>query len=540
MFKVEIYDTTLRDGAQREGISLSVSDKIKIAQKLDELGVDYIEGGWPGSNPKDMEFFKRMSGQKLSHASISAFGSTRRPGIKVEDDNNVRELLNAGTATVTIVAKSWDFHVINALETGLDENLSMISGTVAYLKRHQKRVIFDAEHFFDGYKKNPPYALATIRAAAESGADLVVLCDTNGGVMPWEVQEIVREVKKNVSVGLGIHAHDDAGLAVANSMTAVCEGISHVQGTVNGYGERCGNANLCTLIPNLYFKLNIPVIPEANLKNITNLSRYVAEVANMVPAEQQPYVGYNAFTHKAGFHVNAVTKKPETYEHVKPEAVGNLRRVLVSELAGKSNVLYKVRENNINLNRNNPEVQRILENLKKMEYEGYQFEGAEGSFELMVWKVMNAYRSLFALGGFRVIVEKRGSGDLHSEATIKVVIGDRQVHTASDGNGPVNALDNALRKALEEVFPMVNDIKLLDYKVRVLDGKDGTASRVRVMIESKDDKKTWTTVGVSSNIIEASWLALVDSIEYGLLSSNMSSLKGEEPVWKAAGLAQTE
>ena len=535
--KVELYDTTLRDGSQREGISLSVKDKLKITEKLDDLGVDYIEGGWPGSNPKDMEYFDLVKELNLKNARVSAFGSTRRPGVNVEDDNNVSALLKAGTDTITIFGKSWDFHVLRILNTSLEENLLMIGDTVRFLKEKNKHVVFDAEHFFDGYKNNDSYAMETLKIAAENGADTVVLCDTNGGVMPWEVQSIVREVKKKIPATIGIHVHDDGGMAVANSVVAVREGARHVHGTVNGYGERCGNANLCTIIPTLIFKLKMPVLSKSKLKKLTDLSYFVAELCNMVPSDQQPYVGLNAFTHKAGVHVDAVSKNPDSYEHVKPEIIGNRRRILVSELSGKSNILYKVRESNIELLKEDPETKRIVETIKKMEYEGYQFEIAEGSFELMVWKVMNAYESLFRLEGFRVIVEKHGDGHSHCEATIKVVVGDREIHTAAEGNGPVNALDNALRKALEEVFPVLKKIKLVDYKVRVLEARDGTGARVRVLLESKNDKKSWTTVGVSANIIEASWKALVDSIEYALLCKKMPSVLKDK---KLLGLLNKE
>ncbi len=518
--KVEIYDTTLRDGAQREGISLSVKDKIKIAEKLDAIGIDYIEGGWPGSNPKDMEFFQSIKEIKLRNSRITAFGSTRKPGVKVEEDRIIANLLAAGTDTVTIFGKCWDYHVTNVLETELEENLCMIKDTIAYFRDYGRQVIFDAEHFFDGYKNNPEYALAALRAARDGGAEVLVLCDTNGGLMPWELQSILKEVTRSIDAVFGIHVHDDGGMAVANTVMAVKEGVQHVQGTINGYGERCGNANLCTIIPTLQFKLKIPVLSKSRLKKLTELSHFTAELANMIPAEQQPYVGANAFTHKAGVHVDAVAKNPDTYEHVKPELIGNRRRILVSELSGKSNVLYKARENNVEMVKDRPEAKKILESLKKLEHEGYQFEVAEGSFELMVWKETNAYESLFRLEGFRVTVEKHGDGDINCEATVKVVVGDRSIHTAADGNGPVNALDNALRKALEEVFPAMKRIKLVDYKVRVLEGRDGTGARVRVLLESGNDKKTWSTIGVSPNIIEASWKALVDSIEYGLLCKN--------------------
>lgn len=522
---VEIYDSTLREGSQREGISLSVKDKIRIAEKLAELGVGYIEGGWPSSNPKDMEFFNEARRIKLGSARLCAFGSTRHPGVDVKEDNNIKALAAAETAVVTIFGKSWDFHVEDALSTTLEENLAMIGDSISYLKSLGRRVIYDAEHFFDGYKSNPNYALQTVCSAADSGADVIVLCDTNGGLMPWELSEILAVVRGTVKTPLGIHAHNDAGMAVANTMIAVREGVSHVQGTINGYGERCGNADLCTVIPNLQLKLGMTVLSPEQLEGLTKLSRYVAELANMVPMDQQPYVGFNAFAHKGGIHVDAVSKKPETYEHVDPQHVGNQRRILVSELSGRSNIFLKARENNIKLLKEHPETRVVLNRIKEMEHRGYQFEGAEGSFELLILKALEAYSPLFKLEGFRLIVEKRDTGQLYSEATIKVRVGDRQVHTASEGNGPINALDSALRKALEDIYPALKEIKLMDYKVRVLDGKDGTGSQVRVLIESRDQHKSWGTVGVSTNIIEASWLALVDSLEYGLICRKLPGLE---------------
>ncbi len=529
MHNISVYDTTLRDGAQREGISFSVGDKVQIVKLLDKLGIDYIEGGWPGSNPKDMEFFRRVKEIPLKHARFAAFGSTRHAHINVESDANVRALLEASTPVITIVGKSWDFHVHHALNTTLEENLSMISDTVSFLKSKKREVIFDAEHFFDGYKNNPVYALDTIRTAAESGADTVVLCDTNGGTMPAEVQLIVQEVKKQLDVSLGIHAHNDTGMAVANSILALQSGINHIQGTINGYGERSGNADLCIIIPNIQLKLKVDLLSAEQLKQLTHVSKVVAELANMIPQDNQPYVGRNAFTHKGGIHVDAMVKHVRTYEHANPEEIGNKRRVLVSELAGKSNILFKVKENRSQLLKNYPEAKEVLQVLKDMEYQGYQFEGAEGSFELLIWKTLKTYQPLFKLEGFRVIVDKqRREDDLYVEATIKIRVGDRLVHTAAEGNGPVNAMDGALRKALEEFYPELKDIKLTDYKVRVLDGKDGTAAKVRVLIISRNGNKRWGTVGVSENIIEASWIALVDSIEYGLLchdSPSVSHLK---------------
>jgi 2-isopropylmalate synthase len=517
MKKYYVYDTTLRDGAQREGISFSVSDKIEIVQLLDALGIDYIEGGWPGSNPKDIEFFDRLKDLSLKQAKVSAFGSTRHAHTNVEADDNVKALLEAKTPVVTIVGKSWDFHVTQALGTTLEENLSMIADTVAYLKGKGLEVIYDAEHFFDGFFNNPDYALQTVRAAADNGADTVVLCDTNGGTLPLDVTKVIKAVKKEIDVSLGIHAHNDCGMGDANSIIALQSGAIHVQGTINGYGERCGNADLCCIIPNMYFKLNIKKY-KPQLKELTRISKVVAELANMIPLDGQPYVGRNAFTHKGGIHVDAVVKHARTYEHANPEEVGNKRRILVSELSGKSNILSKVREDEIQLIKSYPEAKEVLLAIKKMEHEGYQFEGAEGSFELLIWKTLKTYNPMFKLEGLRLILDKERRGsDLYIEATIKLKVGKRLVHTAAEGNGPVNALDNALRKALEEIYPEIKKIKLIDYKVRVLDGKDGTGAKVRVLITSQDGNKKWGTVGVSENIIEASWIALVDSIEYGLL-----------------------
>ena len=525
MQKIDIYDTTLRDGSQREGVSLSVNDKLKIAEKLDEFGVSYIEGGWPGSNPKDIEFFRRAAKIKLKNARLCAFGSTRRPGVKAAEDQNIRALIDAGTKTVTLFGKSWDFHVRDALKTSLEENLAMINDSVTYLKGLGLDVIFDAEHFFDGYKANPDYALSTIEAAAAGRADVIVLCDTNGGLMPWELKTVLEAVKDRVKVPLGIHVHDDAGMATANSLLAVLEGITQIHGTINGYGERCGNANLCTIIPNLQLKMGFQIVTPEQLCGLTKLSRIIAELANIAPADQQPYVGFNAFAHKGGIHVDAVSKKPATYEHADPGQVGNQRRILISELSGRSNISLKTNHNQLKLARDHPDTVAVLQRIKELEHYGYQFEGAEGSFELLVLKMMKAYQPLFKLEGFRLIIEKREDGQLFSEATIKVRVGDVQVHTAAEGNGPVNALDNALRKALEEIYPALKKIKLTDFKVRVIDGVDGTGAQVRVLIESRDEHTSWGTVGVSPNVIEASWIALVDSLEYGLLCRNLPEFK---------------
>ena len=525
MQKVDIYDTTLRDGSQREGVSMSVADKLKIAEKLDEFGISYIEGGWPGSNPKDIEFFKRASKIQLKNARLCAFSSTRRPGVSAAEDHNLQALIEAKTRTVTIFGKSWDFHVHDALKTTLEENLSMIEESIAYLKSLGREVLFDAEHFFDGYKANPCYALDTLTAAASGGADVIILCDTNGGLMPWELTAILAAVKERVKVPLGIHVHDDAGMATANSLLAVREGITQIQGTINGYGERCGNANLCTIIPNLQLKMGLQVVTTDQMRGLTKLSRLIAELANIAPADHQPYVGFNAFAHKGGIHVDAVSKIPATYEHADPDQVGNQRRILVSELAGRSSISLKTMNNELKLEKGHPETASVLQKIKEMEHYGYQFEGAEGSFELLVLKMMKAHQPLFKLEGFRLIIEKRENGQLYSEATIKVRVGDVQVHTAAEGNGPVNALDNALRKALEGIYPALKKIKLIDFKVRVIDGVDGTGAQVRVLIESSDDHRSWGTVGVSPNVIEASWIALVDSLEYGLLRQKIPELE---------------
>lgn len=525
MAGVTLYDTTLRDGTQGEGISLSADDKLKIAAKLDKMGIHYIEGGWPGSNPKDMEFFLRIKDIPLEHAKITAFGSTRKPGVKVTEDTSIQSILDAGVKTACIFGKSWDFHVTHALMTTLEENLKMIKESVSYLKSKGLEVIYDAEHFFDGYKKNPLYAMATIFAAQEAGADLICLCDTNGGSMPTEVRDIVDEVYVKLDTPLGIHAHNDCELAVANSLMAVEAGAVQVQGTINGFGERCGNANLCSVIPNLALKMGQECIDREHLQGLTEVSRYVSELANMLPNTHQPFVGNSAFAHKAGIHVSALLKNPETYEHMQPEVVGNVRRVLVSELSGMSNIVYKSEELNLDVDfdHTNPETKQVLEKIKQLEHQGFQFEGAEASFELLIRKAFNGYQEPFRLEALRIIMEKKEDQDLHSEAVIKLRVGDESVHTAAEGNGPVNAVDNALRKALEGFYPVIGDMQLADYKVRVLDGNSGTGALVRVLIETRDKQTSWGTVGVSENIIEASWQALVDSIVYGLLKLQKNS-----------------
>ena len=515
---IKIYDTTLRDGSQAEDIAFSVEDKVRIAQKLDELGIHYIEGGWPGSNPKDLQFFQEIKSVPISQAKIVAFGSTCRAGTPPERDHNIQTLIEAGTEVVTIFGKSWDIHPLEALNITLDQNLEIIDQSIRFLKNRVSEIIFDAEHFFDGFKNNPQYALATLRAAQDAKADWIVLCDTNGGTFPDEVQSIIKEVKKKISLPLGIHVHNDAEMAVANTVLAVKEGIRLVQGTINGYGERCGNANLCSIIPNLKLKMGIHCITDVQLRKMTEVSRFVSELANLPHHKYLPYVGDSAFAHKGGVHVSAIRKSDITYEHVQPEQVGNRQRVLISDLSGESNILYKAVEYKIDMGSKDPKVRAILNDLKKLENQGFQFEGAEGSFEILIKKALGQHKKFFDLIGFRVIVEKRKEEDPPlSEATIMVRVGDRVEHTAAVGNGPVNALDNAIRKALEKFYPELREVKLLDYKVRILSTKDGTGAQTRVLIESGDGVSKWGTVGVSENIIQASWQALVDSIDYKLL-----------------------
>ena len=515
---VEIYDTTLRDGSQMEFVSFSVKDKMRIAEKLDEL-VHYIEGGWPGSNPRDIEFFKKAKKLNLKHAELVAFGSTRKASEKVEKDENLKALLDSGTETICIFGKSWDLHVKDALRVSLEENLEMIKDSVEYLKSKDRKVIYDAEHFFDAYNTNKEYAMETIEVAQAAGADCLVLCDTNGGTLPGGMHVITETVKRKMKTPLGIHAHNDADVAVANSIIAIGRGAVHVQGTINGLGERCGNANLCSVIPNLKIKLGIDCVTDEQLKKLTEISRFVNEIANISPQHNRPFVGRSAFAHKGGIHVDAVLKQPKTYEHTDPSLVGNVRRILVSELAGKSTVLQKAEEYGLDLKKVTPDTKKILESLKNMESEGYQFEGAEASFELLVKKALDVYDSFFNLEGFRVTVDSKDD-KLIAEATVKVKVGKVYEHTAAEGEGPVNALDNALRKALEKFYPVLRDVHLTDYKVRVLDEKSGTGAKVRVLIQSSDNRTSWGTVGVSENIIEASLIALADSIDYKLLKES--------------------
>lgn len=515
---LEIYDTTLRDGAQAEDVSFSAEDKVLIAKKLDELGVHYIEGGWPGANPKDIEFFRIIKTVPLKHAAVVAFGSTRKAGNPVRKDPNLQALLAAETGTITLFGKSWNLHVTDALGISPAKNLEIIGDSIAYLRSRRRRVFYDAEHFFDGYKANPEYALETVRRAIEAGAERVILCDTNGGTMPWEIRDICAVVKQECAVPLGIHAHNDTEMAVANSLVAIEAGIVQVQGTINGIGERCGNANLCSILPNLELKMKRPVLGNHRLAHLKEVSSFVTEIANLMPNKHQPYVGDAAFAHKGGVHIHAVQKNPATYEHVIPELVGNRQRMLVSDSAGRSGLAGKAEAYGIRLSKDHAALHDLLAKLKDLENQGYQFEGAEGSFELLMRKAVGQHRPSFELLGFRVIVEKRTADEPPiSEATVMVKVGDAVEHTAAVGAGPVNALDHALRKALEKFYPQLREVKLLDYKVRVLAASRGTASKVRVLIESGDHKEKWGTVGVSENIMEASWQALADGIEYKLL-----------------------
>jgi 2-isopropylmalate synthase len=516
MAHIVVYDTTLRDGTQGEHVSLSLEDKLRIATRLDDFGIDYIEGGWPGSNPKDSEFFARARELKLGHAKLTAFGSTRRAHVRADDDDQLRTLLEAQTPAVTVFGKSWTLHVTEALRTTLEENLEMIRSSVALLNSEGREVIYDAEHFFDGYRADPEYALETLAAARAGGASWIVLCDTNGGVLPWDIEEIVREVRAAGHQRLGIHVHNDAGTAVATTLAAVRAGATHVQGTINGVGERCGNVDLCPVIAGLALKLGHEMSCSPNLDQLTSLSAYLYDVANIVPIDNQPYVGRSAFAHKGGVHVSAMMRDERTYEHVDPSQVGNLRRVLVSELAGRSNLYSVAAEMGIALDDRAPEVQAVVQMVKELENKGYQFEGADASLELLLRRELGLWEPRFALKSYRCTVEHRGNREARADATVHIAVGERDEHTAAEGNGPVHALDRALRKALQPFYPEVEQIHLTDYRVRVLEGTDGTSTQVRVLIESADEHGPWTTVGVSANVLEASWEALADSIEYGL------------------------
>lgn len=517
MKKITILDSTLRDGAQAEGISFSVSDKINICLALDELGVSFIEAGNPFSNPKDIEFFKAAAGLKLKNAVLTAFGSTRRKNAKCAEDANLNALAAAGTEAVSIFGKSWDFHVTDILKATKEENLAMIGESVAYLKALGKTVVYDAEHFFDGYKNNREYALRTVRAAAAAGADVVSLCDTNGGCFPSEIAEAVRAVKAAISCPVGVHAHDDTGCGVANSVEAVLAGAEHVQGTLVGYGERCGNANLSAIIPDLQLKCGVACVA-GDLKNLTEIARRVAEISNVRLNRGMPYVGKSAFTHKAGMHIDGVNKSSRSFEHVSPEEVGNERRFLMSEVAGRSTVLGKIQKVDPSVKKDDPVTAKIIEKIKEMEYKGYQFEGADASFELLVRKQLGAYKPYFSIEKFKTIGEQRAGEDFAPAAAIvKVCVNGSSEITGAEGNGPVNALDVALRKALERFYPSLKEFALTDYKVRILDSRETSSAVTRVLVECSDKKDVWTTVGVSRDIIEASLTALVDALEYKLI-----------------------
>jgi 2-isopropylmalate synthase len=515
--RIEIYDTTLRDGAQGEGISFSGAGKIKVAKRLDEFGVDYIEGGYAASNPKDMEFFHAIKKEKLKHAKIAAFGSTRRANVTCADDAGTKALLEADTPVCTIFGKSWRLHVHEVLRTTEDENRAMIADTVRHLKAHGKEVIYDAEHFFDGYKDSREHALSTLKAAFDAGAHRLVLCDTNGGSLPSFIAQVTKEVIAIFGDRVGIHAHNDAELGVANSLEAIAAGACHVQGTINGFGERIGNANLCSIIPNLGLKMGFTVLRPDSLKHLREVSLLANEMANQRPNAKQPFVGASAFAHKAGMHVDGVRKIASSFEHIDPASVGNERRILVSELSGTSNVFLKAVEMGLNLDKNAPEVKEILHELERMEKRGYEFEAAEGSFKLLIQKVLKRHKPFFKLEGFRVIVGKHKLDEASiSEATLKLDINGEKTLTVGEGDGPVDALNAALRAALVKFYPAIKDVQLVDYNVRILDPETATAAKTRVLIESTDGHQTWSTVGVSTNVIEASWEALVDSVEYKL------------------------
>jgi 2-isopropylmalate synthase len=526
--RIQIYDTTLRDGAQGEGISFSSADKMRIAERLDVFGVDYIEGGWPGSNPKDMDFFTEAATRRFKHARIAAFGSTRRANTKCKDDPQIDMLVKANTPVVTMVGKTWSLHVAEVLRTTPEENLAMIGDSVRYFKEHGKEVVYDAEHFFDGYKDNPRYALATLKAAQDSGVDVLVLCDTNGGTMPGEVARVTAEIVKQMKCVVGIHTHNDSGVGVANALAAIEAGAAQVQGTINGYGERTGNCNLTSVIPCLVLKMGYDCISKDNVRKLRDLSMFVDDLANVRHDIRQPFVGATAFAHKGGIHVNAIEKVARSYEHIEPETVGNHRRVLVSELSGRSNILMKAHELGMDLSKDTPEVRDILQQLKQLEHAGYEYEAADASFHILVQKLLNQHKPFFKPSKYHVSIEGIWSGENspsssssssdenHIRANVWLEINGLKVYEDADGDGPINALDNALRKALTPTYPAIAQVRLVDYKVRILDSGSGTAAKTRVIIESTDGQETWGTVGVDANIIEASWEALVDSVEYKL------------------------
>jgi 2-isopropylmalate synthase len=527
MESILYYDTTLRDGTQGENISFTAEEKVMISKRLDDLGIHYIEGGWPGSNPRDMQFFELMKRVELEQAQITAFGSTRRPGIQPEDDPNLKALIDCETEVVAVFGKSWDLHVEEVMNNTPEENLAMIHDTVSFLKENGRRVFYDGEHFFDGYKKNSAYAIETIKAAVLAGAEAIVLCDTNGGTLPHEIETISAATQQEIRtcqkaliakapIVLGIHTHNDSGLAVANTIAAVRVGALMVQGTINGYGERCGNADLTSIIPILTYKMDRPGISKENLTKLRSVSRFVSETANIVPLNNRPYVGRSAFAHKGGIHVSAIMKTSKAYEHIDPAIVGNQRRVLVSDLSGKSNVEYKAKELGIELDQNGHDSRKIVSEIKELEQQGYQFDVADGSFKILVEKFTEQFKSSFDLESFRVTIEKDKDKPCTSHATVKIAVNNNKEITAAEGHGPVSALDNALRKALNKFYPGLDAMHLVDFKVRVIDGREGTAARVRVLIQSRDQDNIWSTVGVSEDIIEASWQALADSFQYKL------------------------
>ena len=526
---IEIYDTTLRDGTQAENFNLSSDDKVRITRALDELGIDFIEGGWPGSNPVSAEYFQKMRGVKLQHAKLAAFGSTRHFKNRPEEDPNLQALLDAKVPAITIFGKSWDIHAIEALHIKLEDNLQIIQDTLAYLRPQVEHLIYDAEHFFDGFKNNEAYALATLLKAAEGGAETIVLCDTNGGTLPHEIEPIVRMVKNHLAehghtVKIGIHSHNDSDSAVANALLAISSGADHVQGTINGFGERCGNANLTSIIPAVVFKMGLSCKVQQNIDNLYTTSRLVNELANLPHNRYQPYVGESAFAHKGGIHVSAVKRNPLTYEHIDPDKVGNIRRILISDQAGRSNILHKAKLWGLKIGPNDPVLATIISELKELENKGFSFEGAEASFEILMRKALGLQRNYFKFETFRVMNHKyRMDKPPLTEATIRLFVGGDEVHTAAMGDGPVNALDRAIRKALVRFYPCLEEMELFDYKVRVLSGEHGTEAKVRVLVESRDKQCTWSTVGVSVNIIEASWQALVDSINYKLMKEDNRS-----------------
>lgn len=526
---IEIYDTTLRDGTQAESFNLSVDDKIQVTRQLDKLGIDFIEGGWPGSNPKAVEYFKAMQDVKLTHARLTAFGSTRHFQNPPDKDPNLQALLSVKTPAITIFGKSWDIHVHDALRIELEDNLQIIEDSLAYLRPKVRHLIYDAEHFFDGFKNNREYCLATLGKAVSGGAETLVLCDTNGGTLPHEIAPILERVKEYLQeidsdVRIGIHPHNDSETAVANGLMGISLGTTHVQGTINGYGERCGNGNLTSIIPALVFKMGLECEVGKNIDQLYLTSRLVDELANLPHNRYQPYVGESAFAHKGGIHVSAVQRNPLTYEHIEPEKVGNIRRILISDQAGRSNVLHKAKKYGLHLNPDDPLMSSIITELKDLENKGYQYEAAEASFELLMRSALGLQRKFFQIEGFRVMNHKYQMDKAPmTEATIRLYVGGSEVHTASMGDGPVNALDNALRKALTRFYPSLEDMELIDYKVRVLSGEYGTGAQVRVLVESKDGNTRWGTVGVSVNIIEASWQALVDSINYKLMNDEKNS-----------------